>query len=129
MTDRENRSRPASTNNIELDIPTVARWLAELDEDLQTKFLAAFAKELATNPRLDLEAKLYSLSGHIKNCECSSDELRHVVKTLAYQIEHSEVGEVVGFVDGRKQYSPAAGAFLRDLMEFRRSRGERAFNV
>jgi len=74
---------------IDLDIETAARWFAGLDDDQMCKFLVAVAKETESYP-CSPENQWYYLGGHLRNCECSTDGARDMVRKWAYWLEHSD---------------------------------------
>lgn len=77
------------TTEIELDIETAAKWFAALDDDGMCRFLVAVAEEAKAYPG-DPDGQWYYLGGHLKNCECSTDAARDMVRKWAHWIEHSE---------------------------------------
>jgi hypothetical protein len=80
------------TTDIELDVETAAKWFASLDDDQMCKFLVAVAEEAksySSNP----DNQWYYLGGHLRSCECSTNEAREMVKAWAYWIEHSNHGD------------------------------------
>jgi hypothetical protein len=77
------------TTEIELDTATAAKWFAALDDDEMCKFLVAVAEEAKSYPS-NPENQWYYLGGHLKNCECSTDEAREMVRNWAYWIDHSD---------------------------------------
>lgn len=76
------------TTTIELDTKTAAKWFAALDDDEMCKFLVAVAEE-AKAYRGDPDNQWYYLGGHLKNCECSTDDAREMVRRWNYWMEHS----------------------------------------
>jgi len=76
------------TTEIELDIATAAKWFAALDDDEMCRFLVAVAEE-AQSYTGDPDNQWYYLGGHLKNCKCSTNEARQMVKAWAYWMEHS----------------------------------------
>lgn len=76
------------TTEIELDIKTAAKWFAGLDDDEMCKFLVAVAAESKAYPS-DPDNQWYYLGGHLKNCECSTEDAREMVRKWNYWMEHS----------------------------------------
>ena len=76
------------TTKINLDIETAAKWFANLDDDQMCKFLVLVAKEAETYPS-DPDGQCYYLGGHLRNCKCSTDAARRMVKQWAYWVDHS----------------------------------------
>lgn len=77
------------TTEIELDINTAAKWFANLDDDSMCRFLVAVAKE-AENFSGNMDNQWYYLGGHLKNCHCSTEGAREMVRKWAYWMEHSQ---------------------------------------
>ena len=76
------------TTEIELDVKTAAKWFANLDDDAMCKFLVAVAEEAKAYPS-DPENQWYSLGGHLRNCKCSTEEAREMIRSWCYWMEHS----------------------------------------
>lgn len=76
------------TTDIELDIPTAAKWFAELSDDEMCGFLVAVAAEAQKYPR-DPDNQWYWLGGHLRNCKCSNEETREMLRRWVYWMEHS----------------------------------------
>ena len=76
------------TTEIELDIETAAKWFASLDDDAMCRFLVAVANEAKSYPS-NPDNQWYYLGGHLRNCECSTEAAREMVKAWAYWIDHS----------------------------------------
>jgi hypothetical protein len=76
------------TTKIELDIETAAKWFAGLDDDEMCRFLVAVAKEAEAFP-CGADSQWYYLGGHLKNCACSTDATREMIKSWAHWMEHS----------------------------------------
>lgn len=77
------------TTEIELDVETAAKWFASLDDDQMCRFLVAVANEAEKWARPP-DMQWHYLGGHLRNCECSTDAAREMVKSWAYWTEHSE---------------------------------------
>lgn len=77
------------TTEIELDIPTAAKWFASLDDDAMCRFLVAVAEE-AKSFSGQADNQWYYLGGHLRSCECSTDAAREMVRKWAYWIDHAE---------------------------------------
>lgn len=77
------------TTEIEIDIATAAKWFAALDDDSMCKFLVAVAEEAKSYPS-NPDNQWYFLGGHLKNCECSTNEAREMVRSWNYWMEHSD---------------------------------------
>jgi hypothetical protein len=76
------------TTEIELDIDTAAKWFAALNDDEMCRFLVAVARESQAYPS-NPDNQWYYLGGHLRNCECSTEDARQMVKSWAYWMEHS----------------------------------------
>ena len=76
------------TTEIELDIETAAKWFAGLDDDAMCRFLVAVAKE-AEAFQGGPENQWYYLGGHLRNCECSTEGTREMLRRWVYWMERS----------------------------------------
>jgi hypothetical protein len=74
---------------IDLDVKTAAKWFANLSDDDMAQFLIEVAEESKKYPS-DPDNQWYYLGGHLRNCSCSTDDARDMVKSWAYWIDHSE---------------------------------------
>lgn len=79
------------TTEINLDIETAAKWFAGLDDDEMCRFLVAVAREAQAYPS-DPDNQWYYLGGHLKYCQCSTEDTREMIRRWAYWMEHSEHG-------------------------------------
>ena len=77
------------TTDITLDIETAAKWFAALDDDQMAKFLVAVAAEAQKYPG-NPDNQWYSLGGHLRNCECSTEDAREMIRAWAHWMEHSK---------------------------------------
>jgi hypothetical protein len=77
---------------IELDTATAAKWFANLSDDDMADFLIRVAAEAQKYP-CSPDNQWYYLGGHLRHCECATDEARDMVRQWAYWIDHSEHGE------------------------------------
>ena len=80
--------RVQMTTEIDLDIETGAKWFAALDDDQMCRFLVAVAKEAEAYP-VHPDNQWYYLGGHLRNCQCSTEAAREMVRAWAYWMEHS----------------------------------------
>lgn len=76
------------TTEIELDIATAAKWFASLDDDSMCRFLVAVAEE-AKKFDGSPDHQWYYLGGHLRNCTCSTDDARDMIRSWHYWMEHS----------------------------------------
>ncbi len=76
------------TTEIELDVKTAAKWFAHLSDDEMAEFLIQVEKESRVYPS-DPDNQWYYLGGHLRNCECSNDETRQMLRRWVYWMDHS----------------------------------------
>jgi hypothetical protein len=81
-------ARITVTTEIDLDIGTAAKWFAGLDDDEMCRFLVAVAEEAKSYPR-SADNQWYYLGGHLRNCECSTEEAREMIRAWAHYMETS----------------------------------------
>lgn len=77
------------TTDIELDIDVAAKWFAGLDDDQMCKFLVAVAAE-AKNYPCNPDNQWYYLGGHLRNCECSTEGARQMLRSWVHYMDTSE---------------------------------------
>ena len=77
------------TTEIELDIDTAAKWFANLSDDEMCQFLVAVAAEADKYPGSP-DNQWYYLGGHLRNCECSTEAAREMVRSWAHWMQHSD---------------------------------------
>lgn len=82
------------TTDIELDVDIAAKWFAGLDDDSMCKFFVAIAREVRETYPSSYAAdnQWYFLGGHLRNCACSNEETREMVRAWALWMEKSEHG-------------------------------------
>src|SRR3977135_3852121 len=76
------------TTEIDLDVETAARWFAALDDDAMCRFLVAVAREVEAYGG-DPDNQWYYLGGHLRNCGCSTEGAREMVRAWAQYAETS----------------------------------------
>lgn len=94
------------TTEIDLSIEAAAKWFAALSDDDMCAFLVAVAKEANSYPS-DPDNQWYYLGGHLRNCDCSTEAAREMVRRWAYWMDHSNHGAE------RFPLTPAAEAMRR----------------
>jgi len=71
---------------VKLDLETVAKWFAELDDDEQARFFVIVAKEAEEWPKgkfnFGPSHQWWSIGSHLRNCECSSEGARDLVRGM-----------------------------------------------
>ena len=80
--------RISVTTEIDLNIETAAKWFASLDDDQMCRFLVAVARE-AKSFNGGADNQWYYLGGHLRSCECSTDDAREMIRSWAYWMENS----------------------------------------
>lgn len=73
---------------IDLSVEVAAQWFCGLTDDEQCRFFVAVAKITKDWPDGG-DGQWYHLGGHLKNCECSTDEARGMIRALARYMETS----------------------------------------
>jgi hypothetical protein len=72
---------------VEIDVETMARVFCNLDDDAQAQFFVKVAEIAKTFPHFDNQ--WYYLGGHLRNCECSTDDARDMIDSIHYQMHNS----------------------------------------
>lgn len=76
------------TTEIDLDVQTAAEWFSGLDDDQQTQFFVAVA-EIAKSWPGSADTQWYSIGGHLRSCDCSTDDAREMIRSIARYMETS----------------------------------------
>jgi hypothetical protein len=78
-----------TTQVVEVDITPelLGQLFADMDDDAQCRFFVA-AAEVASKWAGDWRGQFYAVGGHLRNCSCSSEEARELVRTIAHGVEH-----------------------------------------
>jgi hypothetical protein len=82
------------TTEIDLDIETAAKWFAALSDDEMCQFLVAVAAEAEKWPDNfgGPDTQWYYVGGHLRNCECSTEGAREMIRAIAGYMETSTHG-------------------------------------
>lgn len=83
------RIKTTVTTVIELGIDQAAEWFCGLDDDQMAKFFVAVAEGAKRWPR-DADNQWYSVGGHLRNCQCSTESAREMIRSIAHYMETSE---------------------------------------
>jgi hypothetical protein len=76
-----------TTQKIPLSLDIVAKWFAGLSDQSQADFFIAVANEGKSFDRHQGNQWFY-VGRHLRDCECSTDEARQMIQTIAGGIEH-----------------------------------------
>jgi len=79
--------KKTETLTIGLDMATVAAWFSELTDEQQADFFIEVAERTegwAVRP----ESQWLRVGGHLRNCECSTDSARELIRNLHYGLEN-----------------------------------------
>jgi TorA maturation chaperone TorD len=79
-----------TTQVVEVDITPelLGQLFADMDDDAQCKFFVA-AAEVASKWEANWEGQFYAVGGHLRNCSCSTEDARDLVRSIARGLEHS----------------------------------------
>ncbi len=78
---------------IKLSVELAAQWFAALDDDSQAKFFVAVCAEARKWERapgvlsFGPSYQWYLIGSHLRNCECSSDDARDMVREMFNGLE------------------------------------------
>lgn len=73
------------TQEVEVTIEQIASWFAAMDDDQQAKFFVEVAK-IAQSWK-DPGMQWWLVGSHLRNCECSTEDARELVRTLYAGLE------------------------------------------
>lgn len=79
------------TTTIDLSIETAAGWFCGLNDDQQCKFFVEIARIASGWPR-PADDQWWFIGGHLRNCKCSTEEAREMIRGIASGMEHSNHG-------------------------------------
>lgn len=82
------RIKTTVTTTIELGIEQAAEWFCGLDDDQMAKFFVAVAEGAKRWPR-DADNQWYYVGGHLKNCKCSTEAAREMLRSIVGYMETS----------------------------------------
>lgn len=80
-----------TTVEVELSIEQGAAWFSELDDDSQAKFFVEVAR-IAEGWTHNSNMQWWLLGGHLRNCSCSTEAARDMIRTIAEGMEKSTHG-------------------------------------
>jgi hypothetical protein len=76
------------TQEIEIDLDTLAKLFAELDDDSQAKFFVKVAAYANKHYESTPENQWWHVGRHLRTCECSTEDGREVIRTMAKAIDY-----------------------------------------
>lgn len=77
---------------IDIDVDVAAKWFAHQSDDTMCRFLVAVAAEAEKWP-MGADNQWFYLGGHLRNCECSNETTREMLRSWVYWMGHSNHGE------------------------------------
>lgn len=72
---------------IELDVDTLAKAFASLDDDSQAQFFVKVAEHAAETFNGSADTQWWYVGRHLRECECSTEAGREVVRTIAHAMD------------------------------------------
>lgn len=79
---------------VALDLETAAKWFSGLSDDEMCKFFVLVADEAERWPRnlmnVGPEMMWYFVGGHLRNCTCSTDAAREMIRGIAAAMDRPE---------------------------------------
>lgn len=73
--------------DIEIDLDTLAMLFANLDDDSQAQFFVKVAAYALTHWEGSPDSQWWYVGRHLKTCECSTEDGREMVRTIARAME------------------------------------------
>jgi hypothetical protein len=80
-------------STVDVDLLLLARVFASMNDDEQAQFFVEVAKIMATWTPGAAEMQIHYIGSHLRNCKCSTEEARELIRGIAYAIEHGKHGE------------------------------------
>lgn len=82
-----------TTVKVPISVLHLAEIFANMDDDKQARFFVAVAGIMEKWERSGAaESQAYYIGGHLRNCECSTEEARQFIRNIAHGIETSRHG-------------------------------------
>ena len=81
-----------TTVKVPISVPRLAEIFANMDDDKQAQFFVEVAAIFKTWGHYKAESQCIYIGGHLRNCKCSTDEARELIRSIAYGLEHSTHG-------------------------------------
>lgn len=81
-----------TTVKVPISIQRLAEIFAHMDDDKQAKFFVAAAEIMKTWGQFKFESQAQYIGGHLRNCKCSTEEARDLIRNIAIGLEHSTDG-------------------------------------
>jgi hypothetical protein len=85
---------------IDLDIKTAAQWFVGLSDEQQADFIIAVAGEAKKWPVNDWAGQFWYVGRHLRDCHCSNEDAREVVRIMAAALAPDHVYAVAGGPNG-----------------------------
>ena len=79
------------TSRVNVDLDMLATCFTNMDDDAQAKFFVKVA-ELAKTWK-DPGAQWYAIGSHLRNCKCSNEEARDMIRSIAWAVENGKHGQ------------------------------------
>jgi len=76
------------TKVVNLDMPTAAAWFCGLTDEQQADFFIEVARQ-AEKWEHHQSGQWWLVGAHLRNCECSTDEARELVRNLAHGLDRA----------------------------------------
>jgi hypothetical protein len=80
------------TSTVDISVELLAKLFAELDDDAQCKFFVEAAKHGEQWGEFKAEQQWQRVGGHLRNCKCSTEAARELIRSIAYAMENSNHG-------------------------------------
>ena len=85
---------------VPISIRTLAEIFCNMDDDKQARFFVEVADIMGKwepeDPQsvwIGAEGQAQAIGGHLRNCECSTEAARELIRSIAYGLEHSTHGK------------------------------------
>jgi hypothetical protein len=82
-----------TTQVIDVDLDTLAKAFAGLDDDSQAQFFVKVAAIAAETYRGSQETQWWYVGRHLRTCECSTEEGRDVIRSIHHAMEYNEAND------------------------------------
>ena len=80
---------------IPINLDLLAQAFADMNDDEQTQFFVKVAEIAKTwdNKWGGAQSQWINIGGHLRNCQCSSDAARDMIRDIAWALDNSNHGK------------------------------------
>ena len=81
-----------TTVQVPINLRRLAEIFAAMDDDKQARFFVEVAEIMSKWEGGNADQQMWYVGGHLRNCECSTEGARDLIRSLAAGLERSQHG-------------------------------------